>query len=50
MTTRDFPARGYEQRPDLAQRARRKRHPGALLFTTEAGLRYFSSFRTQFNK
>ncbi|WP_153771364.1 Xaa-Pro peptidase family protein [Labrenzia sp. CE80] len=48
MTTPDFPAREYERRLDLAQRAMREHRLDALLFTTEAELRYFTGFRTLF--
>jgi len=48
MTTPDFPPWEYERRLDLAQRAMRKHRLDALLFTTEAELRYFTGFRTLF--
>ncbi|WP_289035247.1 Xaa-Pro peptidase family protein [uncultured Roseibium sp.] len=48
MTTPDFPPREYERRLDLTQRAMREHRLDALLFTTEAELRYFTGFRTLF--
>ena len=44
----DFPVSEYESRLERAQRAMSTRGFDALLFTTEAEVRYFSGFRTLF--
>ncbi len=44
----DFPAAEYEMRLERAQRAMRDQGLDALLFTTEAEMRYFTGFRTLF--
>ncbi|MGI9356871.1 MAG: M24 family metallopeptidase [Rhizobiaceae bacterium] len=44
----DFPAAEYETRVERAQRAMRQQNMQALLFTTEAEMRYFTGFRTLF--
>lgn len=46
--TPDFPTAEYEIRLERAQRAMRDRGLDALLFTTEAEMRYFTGFRTLF--
>ena len=48
MSEADFPVSEYEQRVVRAQRAMAKSGLDALLFTTEAEVRYFSGFRTLF--
>lgn len=44
----DFPASEYETRLDRAQRAMHEMGMDAMLFTTEAEMRYFTGFRTLF--
>jgi Xaa-Pro dipeptidase len=44
----DFPVSEYEKRLERAQRAMSAHRFDALLFTTEAEVRYFSGFRTLF--
>jgi len=44
----DFPVTEYEARVERAQRAMREANMQALLFTTEAEVRYFTGFRTLF--
>ncbi len=44
----DFQVAEYEARVSRAQQAMRQQNMQALLFTTEAEVRYFSGFRTQF--
>ena len=44
----DFPVAEYEARITRAKRAMRKQNMQALLFTTEAEVRYFTGFRTLF--
>lgn len=44
----DFPVAEYEARVERAQRAMREGNMQALLFTTEAEMRYFTGFRTLF--
>ncbi len=46
--TADFPDAEFEARLDRAQRAMRTERLDALLFTTEAEVRYFTGFRTPF--
>lgn len=45
---RGFPKQEFEQRVERAQKAMRAASMDALLFTTEANVRYFSGFHTQF--
>ena len=48
MSEADFPVSEYEQRLERAQRAMVTAGIDALLFTTEAEVRYFTGFRTLF--
>ena len=48
MTQQDFPAAEFEHRLERAQRAMRVQKLDAMLFTTEAEIRYFTGFRTLF--
>ncbi len=48
MTQQDFPAEEFESRLERAQRAMHAQGIDAMLFTTEAEIRYFTGFRTLF--
>lgn len=48
MTNQDFPTEEFENRLDRVQRAMRENHFDALMFTTEAEVRYLTGFRTLF--
>jgi len=48
MTQQDFPAGEYEQRLERAHRAMHAQQLDAMLFSTEAEIRYFTGFRTLF--
>ncbi len=48
MAEADFPIEEFETRLERAQRAMRGENIDALLFTTEAEMRYFTGFRTLF--
>ena len=48
MSTTDFPQSEFEARLERAQKAMAGQRLDALLFTTEAEMRYFTGFRTLF--
>jgi Xaa-Pro aminopeptidase len=48
MTEPDFPRAEYEARLERAQAAMHRENLDAMFFTTEAEVRYFTGFRTQF--